>query len=76
MDINGKFRFKVEVERENFMRHLGKGEQYMRDIIADEEWACKWLNGKEIKRVFVSSNGKVASLTIGSVSWAPKGSPT
>jgi len=36
MDINGKFRFKMEVERERLMRHLGKGEQYMRDIIADE----------------------------------------
>ena len=46
----------------------------MRDIVADEERAHKWLNRKYIKKVFVWSNGKVLSLTTRSVSQAPQGS--
>ena len=60
--INGKYRFKVEIERERLMRPLGEGESYMRNIIADEEEARKWLDGQKIEKLIVSSNGKVVSL--------------
>ncbi|KAG0643058.1 hypothetical protein HOY80DRAFT_1134077 [Tuber brumale] len=67
MNITERFRYDVEIEREQLMRQLGLGEaeKYVRYIAADEERACKWRNGKEIKEAFVSSNGKVVSLTTG-----------
>ena len=65
--INGRFRFKVEIERERLLRPLGAGEWYMRNILADEPEARKWLDGKEIEGFFVSPNGKVVSLTTGPV---------
>lgn len=65
--INGRFRFKVEIERERLLRPLGAGEWYMRNILADEPEARKWLDGREIEGFFVSPNGKVVSLTTGPV---------
>ncbi|KAG0640214.1 hypothetical protein HOY80DRAFT_1009129 [Tuber brumale] len=73
--IDGRFRFNVELERERLMRGFGEGEQYAKDTIANEEGARKWLNKKGIKRVIVSSNGKVISLLTGSVSRTPKTPP-
>jgi len=51
MKINVKFIYKMVIEQEHLMRQLGEGEQYMREIVSDEERACNWLNGKEIKEV-------------------------
>ncbi|PWW80484.1 leucyl-tRNA synthetase [Tuber magnatum] len=76
VNIDGRFRFKMEADRERLMRKFGEGEQYMRDLIAGEEEARKWLNGKEIKRVFVSSNGKTVNLMTRWVSRASPDPPT
>ncbi|CAZ82468.1 unnamed protein product [Tuber melanosporum] len=70
--IDGRFRFKVTLERERLMRKLGEGEQYARDIIANKETAGKWLKEKEIEKVIVSSNGKVVSLLTRPVTRTPQ----
>jgi len=64
--IKGKFRFKVEVEHEHLIRAEARG------ITVDEERARKLLNGKEVKKVFLSSNRKVVSLRTRSVNQAAK----
>ena len=66
MKIKGKFRFKVEVEHEHLIRAEARG------ITVDEERARKLLNGKEVKKVFLSSNRKVVSLRTRSVNQAAK----
>ncbi|RPB00171.1 leucyl-tRNA synthetase [Choiromyces venosus 120613-1] len=60
--IDGRFKFKLDVDRERLLRPLGEGEQYVRTLMTDVRTADKLLNGKEIKGVFVSSNGKVISI--------------
>ncbi|CUS09305.1 unnamed protein product [Tuber aestivum] len=74
--IDGKFRFRVEVDRERLLRQFGEGEQYITKIIAGEENARKWLDGKEIKRVLIPQNGKTVFLTTRCVSRAPPDPPT
>lgn len=53
VNIKGKLRLTVEHDWERLMKLLGRGEQYVRNMIADKEMAGKWLNGKEIKKVFI-----------------------
>jgi len=63
VQINGRYRFRVEVERERLMmKPLGAGEWYVRNIIMGEQMAREWLDGEEIGELYISSNGKVVNI--------------
>jgi leucyl-tRNA synthetase len=65
IQINGKVRAKIEVDRKKLLSEVG-GVRYIKRRVKREELVQKWLDGgkREIKKVFISPNGKVVNLYI------------